>query len=750
MKVKRYSQLTLLAVILLSTFFVWGMKYISFDHNLEKFFPAKDPETRFFQQYREKYENDNDFVLIGLVNEGGIFDQEFLLKTDSLTTRLGQIDLIESIISPTRIQEYLRLPLDAKLTAIPYLQIHQPEQYPQDSIRIFENPNLVDFLFSSDHQSLLIYVNHSPQIDEKQCQLLVDQINRVINDFNFKETHVAGKCFGQTFFINMLRNELVLFLALNFLMIIILLVFFYRSFWGVFLPLLIVGLSSLWTVGTMAWLGISLDMLTNIIPTILLVIGISDVVHLFTHYLAKRDKGMDKLEALKISIKQVGRATLITSLTTAIGFLSLATSSFSSLIEMGLFASIGLIYALFLTYTILPAVIILLPSRFIKLKSNPHSWKRRLSFSLEKVKQYRIPILWFSGFVFIMGLLGAYQLKVNNYLLGDIKAEHPQRQEFIFFEERFGGARPFEMEVTVKDDSLTIFSKEILLQLEKVDSFLMNQYGVKNLISPPIIIKQANQIYHAGRSRYYRIPHSESLLSRLERQILEHSDSLNITRFLESSQKKARISGKIPDWGTYIMGQKDDVFYEFLEKAHLKQKLDFHVTGTGYLMDLNNNYLIQNVLTGLAVAILIIGVLFASWFGSIKMFILTLIPNLLPLLFIAGIMGIFDISLKISTAIIFIISFGIAVDDSIHFLTAFKRELENNSVKEAIKNAYLTTGKAIIITSIILVGGFSILCFSDFMGTFYIGLLISLTLLMALVADLVLLPILLEKYYWKS
>ena len=747
MKVKRYSVLALFVVILLSLFFGWEIQYISFDHDLEKFFPAQDPETQFFEQYREKYENDNDFILVGLVNESGIFDQDFLLQVDSLTNLIQTIPEVSTVYSPTQVKEYVRFSLDTKLTEIPFLQIDQPENYSQDSTRIFENPSLVDFLFSSDQKSVLLYIKHAPKLDETACFNLSQAIDNQIAKFNFPEVHIAGKCFGQTFFVDLLHNELTLFLITNFLMIVLLLFIFYRSFWGVLLPLLVVGLATLWTVGTMALLGISLDLLTNIIPTILMVIGISDVIHLFTHYLGKRDAGFEKIKALKNSIKEVGMATLITSLTTAIGFLSLSTSSFTSLIEMGLFSTVGLIYAFFLTYTVLPALIALYPDDYFKIKFKQMNWEKSMNGLLEKILANSRTVMIASAGIFLIGIWGISQMKVNNYLLGDLKDDHPQRLEFSFFEEKFGGARPFEMEIVVKDDSSNIFSKEVLLELEKVDSFLTNQYGVKNLISPPIIIKQANQIYHSGRERYYKIPTSANLIKRLSNQITYHAEDLDINRYLDPNLKAARISGKIPDWGTYIDGQKNEAFFTFLAENNLRKNIFFKLTGTGYLMDLNNTYLVQNVIVGLVIAIIIIGFLFAFWFRSGKMFLLTLIPNLLPLLFIAGIMGIFGITLKISTAIIFIISFGIAVDDSIHFLTRFKHELKNNSVRQSVKNAYSTTGKAIVITSLILVGGFSTLCFSDFLGTFYIGFLISLTLLMALIADLVLLPILLVRYF---
>ncbi|MCB0846440.1 MAG: MMPL family transporter [Bacteroidetes bacterium] len=750
MKPERYSLIALIAVALLTVFFAWGIRGITFDHNLEKFFPHNDPETLFFEQFRKDFENDNDFILIGLVNQSGIFDQEFLTSVDSLSSLLKDIPEIEEVFSPTNAKEYVRFSLDAQLTEIPFLHLNQPEFYSQDSISIFESPHLVDFLFSRDRKSVLIYVKHQPNLEENGCRNLCNQVDTLVYSFGFDEIHLAGKCYGQTFFVDLLHRELIIFIFSSVLLIILILWLFYRSVWGVLLPVSVVALATVWTVGTMSWLHIPLDMISNIIPTILMIIGVSDVIHLFTHYLNQKNQQKDKISALQTAIREVGYATLITSLTTAIGFLSLATSSFSSLVEMGLFSSLGLVYAFLLTYSIVPAMIILVPSVSKTLQTNPHNWRDKLDFLFRQIKKHQKTVGIISLGILITGIWGITHMRVNSYMLADLKDNHPLKKDFAFFAQHFGGTRPFDLTVEVTADSLSLFSPEILRQIEKIDHFLLEEFGVKNLISPSIIIKQANQIYHGGQEKYYRLPQSSGLNRRLERQIEKQLTEINLDRYLTQNHQKGRISGKNPDWGTSIAIQKEKELWAFIQTNNLDKELKFHMTGTAYLMDLNNIYIVQNVITGLIIATLIIGILFGAWFKSFKMVFITLIPNLLPLLFVAGFMGMTGIDLRISTAIIFIISFGIAVDDSIHFLSRFKHELIYHPVEIAVRNAYLTTGKAITITSVILAMGFLTLCLSDFLGTFYIGLLIAITLLIALVADLALLPVLLERFYIKK
>jgi predicted RND superfamily exporter protein len=223
-----------------------------------------------------------------------------------------------------------------------------------------------------------------------------------------------------------------------------------------------------------------------------------------------------------------------------------------------------------------------------------------------------------------------------------------------------------------------------------------------------------------------------------------------MSRLVTEDQRQARMRAQIPDWGSYIIEQKNEAFYQFLEQELPNRQLTYTITGTPHLIDLNNRFLAQNVLKGLLIALLVIALIFAVLFRSARLMLITLVPNVLPLVFIGGLMGFMGIDLKISTSIIFIIAFGIAVDDSIHFLSRFQREYKRQPLLDAVRTTYLTTGKAIVVTSLILLGGFMSFCLSGFEGTFYVGLLVSITLLVALIADLTILPVLLARLLRKK
>ena len=740
---------TLTATLAVSLFFAWHLFQIQFTHQLKDFFPANSPETEFYLDYSERFGGDSEFIFIGIGHRNGIFDSLFLNQVNELTHRLTTIPEITLVNSPTRVKELVRDPLGTDVLEIPWLNISQPEMYEADSIRIFTDPLLPDYLFAKNGKSVLLDLRHSPDLDAKACEQLSDTIIAICKEFTFEQLSVVGKCHGQTIFIRTIQDELFLFTLISLAIIILFLYLTYRSFWGVVLPLVIVGLALLWTVGFMSASGKPFDIVSNIIPTILMVIGLSDVVHLLTNYLQQIHLQATRRKALLAAVKEVGLATILTTLTTAIGFLSLTTSSFTPLVELGFYSTVGLLAAFLLTYIILPSAMVLLPQVFEKMNTYGHNWERGLHFAFNYVISHPRSILVGSGLILIFGIGGISQLEVHNFMLDDVKADHPHRKDFTFFAENYSGVRPFEMQVQVIDTSKDIFSAAILHDINRVDSFLIHNYGVKSLISPAVMVKYAHQIYQRGKADTYVLPQSRSLLNRLSRQIKRESDKLPVDKFYSNDGQTGRISGKVPDWGSIKARKKNEALTHFIEKELQSNHLKFHMTGSVHLMDLNNSYLAENVIWGLVAAIFIIGGLLGFLLKSLNMVWIALVPNLLPLVFIGGIMGYAGINLKISTSIIFIISFGIAVDDSIHFLSRFRREIREHDLKQALRSTYLTSGKAIVITTFILMGGFSVLCLSDFLGTLYLGLLVGLTLLIAVLADLTLLPVLLLKYYKK-
>ncbi|MDQ3190520.1 MAG: MMPL family transporter, partial [Bacteroidota bacterium] len=518
----------------------------------------------------------------------------------------------------------------------------------------------------------------------------------------------------------------------------------YRSLFGVLVPLLIVILSIIWLFAFMRITGKPIDLMITLIPTILFVVGMSDIIHLLSKYLEELRQGKEKTAALIISIKEVGLATFFTTLTTAAGFLTLLTAGIKPVREFGLYLAVGVFIAFILAFTILPSILINLKTpKIAKYSSLNKVWNKYLGKLLILVFKNYKTVLFISVLVLIVSALGISKIKVNNYLLEDLSPKVPLKQSFDFFEKDYAGARAFEMVIKVEDTTASILDYKVMKEVEKIENYLKNEYKTGHIISPLHLIKSAHKAFNGGTHKAFILPESENY-SELISKISNFKKRKEFKVLISEDGKSARLTGKMPDWGSFIVNEKNEKLDNFFHSQINTSILSYNLTGGAHLIDKNNAQLSNSMLQGLLIAFLIIAFIVGIMFRSFKMIIIALIPNFFPLLMIGGVMGFAGIDLKVSTSIIFTIAFGIAVDDSIHFLSKLKQELKKGkTLPYALKRTILSTGKAIIITSMILCGGFLTLILSDFSSTFYIGFLISLTLLFAVLADLLLLPALL-------
>ena len=289
--------------------------------------------------------------------------------------------------------------------------------------------------------------------------------------------------------------------------------------------------------------------------------------------------------------------------------------------------------------------------------------------------------------------------------------------------------------------NLDIWSTEVQHVLADITSYLESTYGVGSIVSSDRLLAYANRLNNGDQARFQSVPQSQREIDRMVR-AMSRADGNNPLHLVANEEARSlRVFGKLPDLGAQHYRAQDEAFLAWFERTHPDSPLKLHTTGTARLIDLNVGSLASDMVIGLTIAFLIVALIAGLMFRNVSMVVISLVPNMLPLLMIAGIMGWSGIDLKLSTSIIFTIAFGIAVDDTIHFISKLRIELaKGRNLKDAVQSSFLNAGKAIIITSIILCGGFMTLSLSSFLGTFYIGVLISTTLLLAVVSDLFVLP----------
>jgi len=739
------SKIILSLVAALSVAAVFLTMRLDFDYDFEKFFPQNDPETEFYKDFRHQFETDNDFLIVGLTNQAGIFDSLFLSRADKLSDKLAAVRHIEEVFSPTRMKEISRDPLFGFMTEKMLLRKDDTSSYAADSSFIFNHPDLVGTFFSPDGKSLLILLRHKQYLAKAPCDTLSFTVQDIVNRAGFDGAHVVGRSIGQTYYVNMMQTELIFFVGLSIILIVVFLFLAFRTLWGIWVPLVVVLLSVLWLLGIMALTGKEIDLMLTVLPTILFVVGMSDIVHLLARYFDELRLGHDKITAIRNAWREVGLATFLTSLTTAIGFLTLMSSPIMPIRDFGLYTAIGVFVAYVLAYTVMPSILVLnrsAPSA-ARITAEPF-WNVRLHRMFGWIMRHQGLVLSVSGAALLFGMAGASQLRVNNYLLEDLRPGDPLRTEFEFFADNFSGGRPFELAIQINDSVSYVFNLELLRAVDSLDNYLADTYGVGSVMSTARIVRNANRVMRGGSMDYYSLPETQAEVDRILKLMRKNGGEEILRLYANSEKKLMRISGKTGDLGSIEINFRNEALQDFFKKNLSDAPFHIRVTGTAALIDQNNAYLASNMVWGLVIAFGIIALIIGILFRSLPMVIVSLIPNILPLLMVAGLMGFLGIDLKVSTSIIFTIAFGIAVDDTIHFMSKLRLLLaQGRQPLYALKRTFISTGKAIIVTSIILCGGFVTLIGSEFNGTFYIGLLISLTLLFAVIADLVLLPVLL-------
>ena len=745
---RQVSIITLCIVAVLTAGSVFLISQLRFDYDFEKFFPTDHPETEFYKTFREVFETDNDFIVVSLVNNKGVLDHDFLQKVDSLTSLFQSIDNIVEVLSPTRLEEVIVDPVFGSVFRKPVLRWNEPVDYPTDSASIFSNENYVGTFFSADKKTIALQLKHSSGLSKTLCDKVSYDVENAISQFHFDASHAIGRALGQRVYVDMMVRELIMFVALSAFLTMLFLFIAFRTLWNIIVPMMVVIITILWTLGLMKLMGKDIDIMLTVLPTILFVVGISDSVHILTRYLTQLREGMTKLEALRFALKNTRLATFLTSLTTAVGFGTLIFNSIQPISDFGIYTSIGVMLAFCITYLLLPAVLFLTPPpRVFSTKKTSDFWTTALHNAFRILLGHRKKALVAGGVLTCAVIAGMARLDADNYMLEDLGEDHILKKEFRFAEQHFAGVRPFEMAI-ILPDTADPFNPELMVELDKLDYYLRNVYGVGNLVSPVKLVKEAWKTLHGGSAEYYKIPSDKKDLRDIRKLFRRREMKEVAGLFIAEDEHLLRFSGKVGDKGRNFFEQKDEMLASFVRDSIQPGLFTYKITGTAVLIDLNNTYLSRNMIWSLLLSVIIIGLLMGLLFRSAMIGFLSVIPNIIPLLMVAGIMGYAGIQIKISTSIIFTIAFGIAVDDTVHYLVKLRLFLNQGySLAYASKRTIITTGKAMVVTTLILCAGFVTLVFSDFMGTFYIGLLIGLTLILALLYDLFLTPMLILFFY---
>jgi predicted RND superfamily exporter protein len=625
-----------------------------------------------------------------------------------------------------------------------------------DNLKNFPIYNGVLFVDSSDVFVSAISLNTEIMNTAKR-EVLVADIVKKIDEFQEKTgIHIkkSGLPYIRVTNAVKIKSEIGFFIGLAMLVVGFILFLFFRSLTATFFSLLVVSIGVIWSLGTMAILNFPITILTSMIPPLIIVIGVPNCVFLLNKYHYEFQNHGNKLLALKRVIIKVGNASFMTNLTTALGFGTFILTGSNMLIEFGIVAFLNIILVFFISLIIIPSFYTgLKPPKAKHLRHLKRNWMNYIiQWMIEIVQTRRRSIYLSAAAVCIFGVIGIMQIKTSGTITDDVSKDDPMYLDMKFIESKLKGVLPMDITIDTKRKN-GVLKTSNLKRINKFQQHLETYPDISKSNSVVDLLKYGRQAFFQGDVFYYDLPTKTEknwILSaikktgnQLENSEDEKASAINLNSVVDSNLQIARVSMFIKDVGSKRMDKMKEQINQELDKTFPPNKYETSITGSSVLYYKGTKYLVDNLYQSLGLAIIIISFIMAILFQSWRMVIVSLLPNLLPLILTAGLMGYLGIVIKPSTILVFSIAFGISVDDTIHFLAKYRQELKNNkrgTLKPAILAAIRETGVSMIYTSIILFFGFSIFMASDFGGTVALGMLVSIALLVAMVSNLILLP----------
>lgn len=712
--------------------------------------PANDPEQMYFQEFRKQFGEDGNIVAVGL-QDSAIFQYKNFEKLREFCVAVKWIEGVNEVISLPQIK---KLEKDTAKTQFVLKDVfaggkitsqHVLDSFLREASKqrfyigqiVNEENGAIAILISVKKETL----NSSKRVD------LTNEIVALGEKFTQStgiQLHYAGLPFVRSVIAQQVGQELKIFLGLSVLITGIILLIFFRSWRATIFPLIIIGVVVVWVLGCIVLFGFKITLLSGMIPPIIVVIGIPNAIYLLNKYHTEWVSHRDKERAISEVIKKVGLATFLTNLTTAIGFLVLLTADITVLREFGIVAGINVMATFVVSLILIPSVFSWMPPpspkhlRHLEIKV----FDNALSFVDVMVHRNRMFIYSIAAVVVTFAVIGMLRLHSVSFMVDDLPEESVVKKDLHFFEENFSGVMPLEIVVNT-GKRRGIIDVRNLRKIDEFESFLDSLKPISKPVSVVSFVKAAKQAFYNNNPNYYSLPDSRErnyILPYLKGQ----SDNSGLFKsFVDSTLQTMRISLQVADIGSDKMDSLvNGVIKPRMDSLFAGTDITAKITGTTPLFIKGNAFLIDNLKGSLMLAFLLIALTMGLLFSSVRMIIIALIPNFIPMAITAALMGYFGVPLKPSTVLIFSITFGISVDYSIHFLAKYRQELfsKNFYVPLAVSNTILEVGKSMIYTSIVLFFGFIIFAFSSFGGTVALGLLTSTTLLLSMITNLVLLP----------
>lgn len=727
-----------------------------------KLLPDHDTTAIEYRDFKKRFGQDGSVMVIG-ISDSTLFQLKNFNSWFDLGNDIKKVGGVKAVVSLARLQTIVRNDSLGRFENKQIITSRPTSQEEVDSLRkvITELPFYKGIIYNDTaHATLMAITFDNKLLNTKNRLSIVDSIRYHAEQFSKKTgitMHYSGMPYIRTAVARKIQNEMTLFLVLALIVTAIILMVFFRSVLPVIFSLSVVFVGVIWSVGLLVLFGYHISVLTGLIPPLLIVIGVPNCIMILNKYHTEYSKHRNKIRALSRAIEKVGISLFMANVTTSIGFAVFCSTDSQILFEFGLVSSISVMLTYVISMMLVPIVFSFLPNPSTKhVKHLDNRFITNLLLKVDYAVHHHRRKIYLSVIVLVLvSIYGMTKILPLGYVVDDLPKKDPILMDLRYFEKNYNGVLPFEISVDSRKKN-GIFSDggRTLYKINKLQK-LMSQYPqFSHAVSVVEGIKFFNQAYNDGHPKNYRLPGAMELQKLAEYANTDAKDKQNqFVAFIDTSNQITRISIQMKDIGSIEMTKLvdelkpriDSVFnfdYETNQRASGDKLYNVVITGNSLMFLKGNRFLVQNLLESVLLAVILIAIVLYTLFMAPRMIFISVIPSLIPLIITAGIMGFCHIYIKPSTILVFSIAFGIASDGTLYFLTKYRQEMKlcNGSISKAVSLTIKETGVSMIYTAIILFCGFGIFSASSFGGTAALGILISVTLLIAYCSNLILLP----------
>lgn len=746
----RNRKVILSIIIFITVALAFQWKNMRFSHTEANLLPDDHPVNQEYNEFLAKFGEEGNLIILG-IEPSYIKTYQQFNAWNKLSNSLENYPEVDLVLSTANLPNLKKSDDGTKFIIDPLLAgpLKSQEEYKAFKNTLFNELPFYKNLIYSEKDSVLrtaVYLKkeiiNSKVRKDFILEKLVPLVAQIEKEGKLK-IHVSGMPYIRTLNAQNIVDEIGMFLLAALAITSGIFFFFFRSWRATFISIITVVIGVMWAFGVLGLLHYEITVLTALIPPLIIVIGIPNCIFLINKYQQEIKQHGNQAKSLQRVVTKVGNATLMTNITTASGFATFIFTDSTLLKEFGIVASICIVSIFLLSLLIIPIIYSYLPVP--KGRHLEHLRKRWIGTFVDwierMVKNHRIAIYVTSILVLVFSMVGISLIRVSGSLIEDMPQSTAFFKDIRFFEESFDGIMPLEIVIDTKKKEGV--SKPLTLKkLDQLEDHIIKTPELSRPMSIVSVIKYTKQAFYGGDPYFYDLPTSNERLFIAPLLKGSGGDVSFMKSYVDSTGQNARITTFMKDMGTDRMERVEENLRHEIETIFPAAKYKVTLTGKALVFQKGTNYLVTNLIVSLSLAIVLIALFMAWMFKSLRMILVSLVPNILPLLITAGLMGYLGVPIKPSTILVFSIAFGISVDDTIHFLAKYRQELITNNwrIKKSVYGALRETGVSMFYTSIVLFFGFSTFTLSSFGGTVALGALVSATLLFAMLSNLLLLP----------